>query len=383
LQSIEEKYSSIGTTCTFVSIDGSFVPIDGSSISIARSFASIDGSSISVDGSSISIDCSFVPIDGFPISIDCTFVSIDGSSISIDCTFVSIDGSSISIDGSFVRIDCFLISIDCSFASIVCHLIAIVGQASSIAPTFVREEAAPGGERLLLATSVAFVSLPNVTQDQNEDKFVMTTNKKTTTPRTIATLDLPLKVGALINLAQTIVIAVTNNPHIPNPTPPIAALTAAIAALVAAENAALTRVKGAVVQRNAARKSHVQLLELLRANVQSLADADPDNALTIIESAGIGVRKPTVRKPRVFAATQGTVSGSAKLVAPSAGARSSYEWEVSSDGGKTWVTAPPSVQAKTSVQGLASGTAVQFRYRAVTPKAGAGDWSAPVSLLVQ
>jgi len=207
--------------------------------------------------------------------------------------------------------------------------------------------------------------------------------KKTTTPRSVAVLKLPAKVPALINVAQAIVIALTSNPHVPNPTPSLAALGAAIAALVTTENAALTRAKGAVVQRNAAKKSLVQLLELLRANVQNLADADPDNALTIIESAGIGVRKPAVRKPRVFAASQGAVSGSAKLVAPSAGPRTSYEWEVSTDGGKTWVAAPPSIQAKTSVQGLASGTTVQFRYRAVTPKAGAGDWSAPVSLLVQ
>jgi hypothetical protein len=209
------------------------------------------------------------------------------------------------------------------------------------------------------------------------------TSKRTTTPRSIAALKLPVTVAALINFAQAIVIALTNNPHIPTPTPTIAALTAAIAALVATENAALTRVKGAIVQRNAARKTLVQLLELLRANVQHLADADPDNALTIIESAGIGLRKPMMRKPRVFSATPGTVSGSAKLLAPSAGARTSYEWELSTDGGKTWIAASPSIQAKTTVQGLASGTTVQFRYRAITPKTGAGDWSAPVLLLVQ
>jgi hypothetical protein len=210
-----------------------------------------------------------------------------------------------------------------------------------------------------------------------------TTNKKNSTPRSIATLKLPAKVVALINLAQAIVKALTNNPHIPSPTPTVAALVAAIAALVETENAALTRVKGAIVQRNAAQKSLVQLLQLLKANVQSVADADPDNALTIIESAGLGIREPAVRKPRVFAATSGAVSGSAKLVAPSAGPRSSYEWELSTDGGKTWVAAPPSIQAKTTVPGLPSGTTVQFRYRAVTPKTGAGDWSAPASLLVR
>jgi hypothetical protein len=390
LQSIEAGCSSIETTCNFVSIACSFVPIACSSISIDWSF-------VPIACSSISIACSFVPIDCFSISIDCTSIPIDCFLISIDCTFIPIDCFSISIDGSFVPIVCFSISIVCfsisidctsisvdgSFASIVCHFVTTGGQVSSIAPTFVREEAAPGGEKLLLATPVAFSSLRNVTSIWNEEKHVMTTNKQTTTPRTIATLDLPLKVGALINYAQAIVKSVTDNPHIPNPTPTIAALNTAIAALVADENAALTRVKGAIVQRNAAKKTLVQLLELLKANVQSLADADPDNAPTIIESAGIGIRKTAVRKPRVFAATQGTVSGSAKLLAPSAGPRSSYEWEVSSDGGKTWVTAPPSIQAKTSVQGLASGTTVQFRYRAVTPKTGAGDWSAAVSLLVQ
>ena len=54
----------------------------------------------------------------------------------------------------------------------------------------------------------------------------------------------------------------------------------------------------------------------------------------------------------------------------------------STDGGKTWVAAPPSLQAKTTVTGLPAGTSVQFRYRAVT-KTGAEDWSTPVTLLVK
>jgi hypothetical protein len=32
---------------------------------------------------------------------------------------------------------------------------------------------------------------------------------------------------------------------------------------------------------------------------------------------------------------------------------------------------------------MPAGTTVQFRYRAITPKTGAEDWSAPVSLLVK
>jgi hypothetical protein len=86
-----------------------------------------------------------------------------------------------------------------------------------------------------------------------------------------------------------------------------------------------------------------------------------------------------MRGPRVFAARPGTLSGQVKLVAPSAGRRSSYEWESSTDGGKTWEANSPTIQAKTIVTGLAVGSSVQFRYRTVT-KTGAGDWSLPITI---
>jgi hypothetical protein len=50
-------------------------------------------------------------------------------------------------------------------------------------------------------------------------------------------------------------------------------------------------------------------------------------------------------------------------------------------GGKTWVTAPATLQAKTTVAGLVPGSTAQFKYRAVT-KTGEGDWSQRVSLMV-
>jgi hypothetical protein len=116
--------------------------------------------------------------------------------------------------------------------------------------------------------------------------------------------------------------------------------------------------------------------------VQTVVDANPEIGTSVIESAAIAVRKTAVRKPRVFAAEPGVVSGSAKLVAPSAGARAFYEWQYSVDGGKTWVAAPGTMQAKTSVPGLTPGASVQFRYRPAT-KSGEGDWSQPVTLIVK
>jgi hypothetical protein len=124
------------------------------------------------------------------------------------------------------------------------------------------------------------------------------------------------------------------------------------------------------------------MLQQLKAHVQAAADANPDNSVTIIQGAGMTVHKVAVRAPRVFAAKLGPVAGSVKLVTAAAARRASYEWEISTDGGKTWVAGTPTLQARTQLTGLPSGTTVQFRVRTVT-KSGASDWSPPVSLLVK
>jgi len=107
-----------------------------------------------------------------------------------------------------------------------------------------------------------------------------------------------------------------------------------------------------------------------------------ESGASIIASAGVGVKKPVARAPRVFDAKLGPVSGTAKLLAASAGHRASYEWQYSTDGGKTWVLAPVTLQAKTTIVGLTPGATVQFRYRPVT-KVGEGDWSQTIVLLVK
>jgi hypothetical protein len=201
------------------------------------------------------------------------------------------------------------------------------------------------------------------------------------THRPVVTLSLPKKVPALISYAENIVQRMTNNPNLPNPTPTLAAVTAAIHDLQSAEAGAISRLKGAVATRNSKRKALVATLQQLRSYIQSVSDADESNGPAVIESAGLAVRKQATRKPRVFAAKPGRTNGVATLVAASSGHRASYEWEYSTDGGKTWVAAPPTLQAKTTVTDLVPGSTVQFRYRGVI-KTGAADWSAPVSLAI-
>ncbi len=200
--------------------------------------------------------------------------------------------------------------------------------------------------------------------------------------RVLAVLSAPKPVSALITYARTVVTRMTGNPYFPVPAPTLAAVTTAIDDLEVAEKAALSRTKGAVATRNEKRAVLLGLLKQLCAYVQGIANADATNGPAIIESAGLAVRKTVTRKPRVFAAKPGSLSGVAKLVAASAGPRSSFEWEYSTDGGKTWIAAPATVQAKTEIPGLTPGATVQFRYRTVTPKAGQGDWSQSVQLLI-
>ena len=197
-----------------------------------------------------------------------------------------------------------------------------------------------------------------------------------------ASLNLPTKVPALIVYVQNIIKGLTGNTAIPNPVPTIAVLTTALDDLQTAETAALVRTKGAATIRNEKRATLVSQLQLLRGFVQTTADASAQNGASIIESAGLAVRKTAVRAPRVFAVKPGAVTGTAKVIAPSAARRASYEWQYSIDGGKTWMTLPVTLQAKTSVTGLVPGSTVQLKYRPVT-KTGEGDWSQPISTMVQ
>jgi hypothetical protein len=202
------------------------------------------------------------------------------------------------------------------------------------------------------------------------------------THRSRVILGLAKSSSALVTQTTNVVTRMTGNAYFSTPVPNLALITTAIGALQASEAATVSRTKGAVAARNQKRKELVALLEQLGTYVQTVADADEANAPAIIESAGFAVRKTPTRTARVFAVKQGPNSGVAEIVAASAGHRSAYEWQYSTDGGKTWVLLPPTLQAKTSVTGLTPGAVVQFKYRAVT-KTGADDWSQPVSLAIQ
>jgi hypothetical protein len=209
----------------------------------------------------------------------------------------------------------------------------------------------------------------------------VTAKTKNTAHRSLAVLDLPKRINVLITFADGVVKAMTGNAYFPSPSPALATVAAAIVDLQNAETAALARAKGAAAIRNGKRAVLVSLLQQLRTYVQSIVDPNAENGPAIIQSAGMAIKKVATRPPRVFAALAGAVSGTVKIVAPSAGARSSYDWQYSTDG-KTWIDLTTTIQAKTSLSGQTPGAVLEFRYRPVT-KTGAADWSVPVSYTVK
>ena len=209
----------------------------------------------------------------------------------------------------------------------------------------------------------------------------MSTTKAASHP--IVILKLPKTVPALITYTQNIVQAMTANPTtFGSPNPTLVMLTSSASDLASAEAAALSRVKGAVAIRNEKRTALVTMLNQEASYVQHTADANVENGVAIIESAAMSVRKAPTRKPRSFEAVTGPTSGTAKLVTKSAGQRAAYEWQYSTDGGKTWVNAPGTMQAKTVITGLTPGATIQFRYRSLT-RIGEGDWSQVASLIIK
>jgi hypothetical protein len=189
--------------------------------------------------------------------------------------------------------------------------------------------------------------------------------------------------SVLIPYTENIVQKMTANAAtFGSPSPALAVLTAAAADLTSAEGNALSRVKGAVAIRNEKRTALVTLLRQEASYVQQTADANVENGVSIIESAAMSVRKSPTRKPKSFEVLAGPTSGTAKLVTKSAGPRAAYEWQYSTDGGKTWVNAPGTMQAKTVIPGFTPGATVQFRYRPLT-KIGEGDWSQVASLIIK
>jgi hypothetical protein len=200
------------------------------------------------------------------------------------------------------------------------------------------------------------------------------------THRALAVLNLSDHVPDLSKGGHAIVLAMTNSSWLANPSPPLNKVTDALNLLDDLEVKTKGKGFGTAKARNAQKRVVIGLLQQLQAFTQVIADANPADAETIIQSAGMSVKKVTKRQKNTIAARQGDLSGLVILIAMVAARTAGYVWQWSTDQ-KDWTTLPQVFKSRSSVAGLTPGVTYYFRYRTSSPK-GETDWSQIVALLV-
>ena len=206
--------------------------------------------------------------------------------------------------------------------------------------------------------------------------------KRQDTNKIEVTLGLPRTIADLLVYAQVIHDAMAANPKsLPSPSPALSVLQTDIDTAASKEAIARTRVAGAVTDRDLAVRALKVDLNNERSYVELVANADPANASQIAQDAGMSLHKRTAPNKPPLAVKAGATSGSVKVVAKATKGAKANDWQLSTDGGKTWVDLPSTTKAETSVANLTPGTLVQVRQRVFT-KAGLSDWSIPVPHVV-
>jgi hypothetical protein len=200
--------------------------------------------------------------------------------------------------------------------------------------------------------------------------------------RVIVALNPSRRIEDWIVFARFVEGCLGRNPVFVSPVPSLAVFGAHIAELEAAQAATYTGAYGARATRDAKLCVVRQELTSLQTYVQILANEHPGEvAAAIVQSAGMSRKNAAGPSKPDFEVKPGKVSGTVHLYARAAKTRASYEWQYRT-AQTPWTSGEPTVRADATLSGLTPGVSYSFRYRTVT-KAGVGDWSQVVTLIVR
>lgn len=193
-------------------------------------------------------------------------------------------------------------------------------------------------------------------------------------------------IPAFLVVLQAVYGAINGHPSLfPSLPIPLAAFLALIQTLETCQKAVKARTPGAAGPRNDARDAAFTAVETIRIYIQSLCDQNPEQAATLVSSAGMKIALDPTRQKPVLGLKLGTETG-VVLLSANAGLLSKstrtkvYEWQYTLDS-KTWVSAQPTSKSRTSISGLPALTNVGFRVR-VDDTVSIGEWTQVVSILV-
>ena len=177
-----------------------------------------------------------------------------------------------------------------------------------------------------------------------------------------AVLDMPDDYLAQGKHAGDIITASKGSTYV---TVPPANLSAADKALTAFSNADTS------AERTAALRPLRQALQAIMFYFQSAANADPANAISIVESGGFKVKKIVPRQKGDFTLSNGLNSGTVDLNAEGAGPHTCHNWMYSADG-NTFTRLLPTVNAHTHMDGLTLGQYAYFTHEIINKDGGQG-----------
>jgi hypothetical protein len=199
--------------------------------------------------------------------------------------------------------------------------------------------------------------------------------------KSVALLLSKKSVPQIITDSNHIISCMTGNSHFPAPSPSLATLAINIANVQATYQTSLSGAKGTKGLMYVELKTLEISLKLLAAYVEANANVDAVNAENIILSAGMQVKKPSIRQPKIFTVKAGNIEGDV-ILNSKAVKRGAYVYQMTTDSGQTngWVDVYTGLHVKCLVPGLVLGKQYFFRV-AVIDKNGKGAWSHVLSYI--
>jgi len=200
-------------------------------------------------------------------------------------------------------------------------------------------------------------------------------NLKTLIKRIIVVLNFPKVISNFIVYAKAIAKAMDGNPRFTAQAVKVTKLKNDITALDVAETAFSTVPPTITIEeRDQALKLVKADLRSLCRDVQSIADADIENAPAIVASAGMSIKRDSTHKTPKNTAADGAEEGSVDLKGEGAGP---HDWRMSTDD-KNWTLLSGIRGSRTTVFGLTSGTVYYFQNRRMLPHDVKTDWTPSV-----
>ena len=205
-------------------------------------------------------------------------------------------------------------------------------------------------------------------------------NVKSLVKQAIVALKFPVVISIFIVYAKAIGLAMSDNPNFTDSAAKIEKLITDLAALDAAETACNTKPPTRSVEaRNVELEKVKADLRSLRNDVQEVADADPDHAQSIITSAAMSVKKPSMHNRKQNTAEDGIEEGSVYLIGEGAGP---HEWRMSTDEIE-WTLLSASRTSKTTVDHLVPGIVYYFQNRQMFTNNAKSEWSQSIKIRVR